>query len=326
MDVNEISKYLQRDEQETISLISSLPSDIDFNGTKLFKYQSCWYDNKTLQGILNFQRGFKPQETDIIISSLPKSGTTWLKALTVALLERSKHSTNHPLLSDNPHGLVPVLELRLYIETSEPDLTSFSSTTPRLFSTHVPFHTLQEALKSTPCKVVYVWRNVKDALVSLWFFECANHKIKIDEERSLLESMFESFCRGVSYYGPFWEHVLSYWRGSLEDSKNVLFLRYEELKVEPRGQVKRLAEFLGVPFSVEEEESGCVEKILDLCSLDNLKNLEVNKTGKTARGVEHKNFFRKGEVGDSKNYLTPEMEKKIDMIIEERFRGANLKF
>lgn len=167
---------------------------------------------------------------------------------------------------------------------------------------------------------------MKDALVSLWFFECANHKIKIDEERSLLESMFESFCRGVSYYGPFWEHVLSYWRGSLEDSKNVLFLRYEELKVEPRGQVKRLAEFLGVPFSVEEEESGCVEKILDLCSLDNLKNLEVNKTGKTARGVEHKNFFRKGEVGDSKNYLTPEMEKKIDMIIEERFRGANLKF
>ncbi|KAF3505978.1 hypothetical protein F2Q69_00008188 [Brassica cretica] len=271
MDVNEISKNLERDEQETISLIPSLPSDIDFNGTKLFKYQSCWYDSKTLQGILNFQRGFKPQETDIIVASFPKSGTTWLKALTVALLERSKHSSNHPLLS----------------ETSKPDLTSFSST-PRLFSTHVPFDTLQGALKTTPCKVVYVWRNVKDAL-----------------------SMFESFCRGVSYYGPFWEHVLSYWRGSLEDSKNVLFLRYEELKIEPSAQVKKLAEFLGVPFSVEEEESGCVE---------------VNKIGKTARGVEHKNFFRKGEVGDSKNYLTPEMERRIDMIIEERFRGADLKF
>ncbi|WZZ45813.1 hypothetical protein YC2023_042072 [Brassica napus] len=312
MDVNEISKNLERDEQETLWLISSLPSDIDFNGTKLLKYQSCWYDGKTLQGILNFQRGFKPQETDIIVASFPKSGTTWLKALkalTVALLERSKHSSNHPLLSDNPHGLVPVLELRLYTETSKPDLTSFSST-PRLFSTHV----------------VYVWRNLKDALVSLWYFECANLKIKIDEERSLLESMFESFCRGVSYYGPFWEHVLSYWRGSLEDSKNVLFLRYEELKIEPSAQVKKLAEFLGVPFSVEEEESGCVEEILELCSLDNLKNLEVNKIGKTARGVEHKNFFHKGEVGDSKNYLTPEMERRIDMIIEERFRGADLKF
>ncbi|KAJ0233745.1 Cytosolic sulfotransferase 7 [Hirschfeldia incana] len=189
MDVNEISKNLQRDERETISLISSLPSEIDFNGTKLFKYQSCWYDSKTLQGILNFQRGFKPQETDIIVASFPKSGTTWLKALTVALIERSKQdSSNHPLVSDNPHGLVPVFELRLYNETSKPDLTSFSST-PRLFSTHVPFHTLQEALKNTPCKVVYVWRNLKDALVSLWYFECANHKIKIDDERSLLESV-----------------------------------------------------------------------------------------------------------------------------------------
>ncbi|CAH2034133.1 unnamed protein product [Thlaspi arvense] len=317
---NEIPKNLQRD----ISLISSLPCDINFHGTKLFKYQGCWYDNKTLQGILNLQRGFEPQETDIIVASFPKSGTTWLKALTVALLERSKHSSNHPLLSDNPHGLVPVLELRLYTETSKPDLTNFSSS-PRLFSTHVPFHTLQEALKNSSCKVVYLWRNVKDALVSLWYFDCAN--LKIEEERSmlLLESMFESFCKGVSYYGPFWEHVLSYRRGSLEDPEHVLFLRYEELKTEPFVQLKKLAEFLGCPFTVEEEERGSVEEILDLCSLRNLKNLEVNKTGKTARGVDHKNFFRKGEVGDFKNYLTPEMEKKIDMIIEEKFRGTDLK-
>ncbi|CAA7015706.1 unnamed protein product [Microthlaspi erraticum] len=254
MDENEIPKNLQTDDEEAMSLITSLPSDIDHHGTKLFKYQGCWYNYKTLQGILNFQR-------------------------------------------------VPVLELRVYTETSKPDLTSFSSS-PRLFSTHVPFHTLQEALKNTPCKIVYVWRNVKDALVSLWYFECAN--LKIEEDRSLLGSMFESFCRGVSYYGPFWEQVLSYWRGSLEDPKNVLFLRYEELKTEPSVQVKKLAEFL------------------ELCSLRNLKNLEINKNGKTARGVDHKNFFRKGEVGDS-NHLTPEMEKRIDMILQEKFRASDLK-
>lgn len=322
MDEKEIPKNLQRDDEETISLISSLPSDIDFHGNKLFKYQRCWYDKKTLQGILNFQRGFESQETDIIVSSFPKSGTTWLKALTVALLERSKHSSDdHPLLSDNPHGLVPVLELRLYMESSKPDLTMFSSS-PRLFSTHV-----QEALKNPPCKIVYVWRNVKDALVSLWYFECANLKIEQEQERkNMLGSMFESFCRGVSYYGPFWEHVLSYWRGNLEDPKHLLFMRYEELITKPHVQVKKLAEFLGCPFTVEEEESGSVEEILDLCSLRNLKNLEINKTGKTARGVDHKNFFRKREVGDSKNYLTPEMENRIDMIIEKKFQDSDMKF
>ncbi|VVA92838.1 unnamed protein product [Arabis nemorensis] len=327
MDEKEITMNQQRDDQETISLISSLPSDRDFHSNKLFNYQRCWYDKKTLQGILNFQRGFEPQDTDIIVASFPKSGTTWLKALTVALLERSKHSSDdHPLLSDNPHGLVPVLELRLYTESSKPDLTSFSSS-PRLFATHVPFHTLQEALKGSPCKVVYIWRNVKDALVSVWYFECANLKIEDkDERRSMLESMFESFCTGVSFYGPFWEHVLSYWKGNLEDPKHVCFMRYEELKKEPHVHVKKLAQFLGCPFTLEEEESGYVEEILDLCSLGHLKNLEINKTGKTGRGVDHKNFFRKGEVGDSKNYLTPEMEKRIDMIIEEKFRDSCLKF
>ncbi|XP_010499321.1 PREDICTED: cytosolic sulfotransferase 7-like [Camelina sativa] len=324
MDEKEIPKNQQReDDEETMNLISSLPSDVDFDGKKLFKYQGCWYNDIILQGILNFQRGFEPQDTDIVIASFPKSGTTWLKALTVALLERSKHSSSddHPLLLDNPHGLVPYLEL--IFQTSKPDMTSISSS-PRLFSTHMAFQTLREALQNSPCKIVYVWRNMKDVLVSFWYFKCAI--LKIEEERSMLESMFASFCRGVINNGPFWEHVLSYWKGSLEDPKNVLFLKYEELKTDPNVQLKKLAEFLGCPFTVEEEESGSVEEILDLCSLRNLKNLEINKTGKTARGFDHKTFFRKGQVGDSKNYLTPEMEKRIDMIVEEKFRGSDIKF
>lgn len=111
----------------------------------------------------------------------------------------------------------------------------------------------------------------------------------------------------------------------MENPKQVLFMRYEELKTEPCVQVKRLAEFLGCPFTKEEEESGLVNKILELCSLRNLSLLEVNKTGKTWMNLDYNSYFRKGEVGDWKNYLTPEMENKIDMIIEEKFKGSGLK-
>ncbi|RID44473.1 hypothetical protein BRARA_I01262 [Brassica rapa] len=298
MDPKELPSNVGDDKisEETKKLISSLPSHIDYQGHKI-----C---------VLNFQRGFQPLDTDIIIASYPKSGTTWLKALTVALLERSKNnSSDHPLLYDNPHGIIPFFEIDMYHESSSPNLAKFSEP-PRLFSTHMPLHTMHETLKHSPCKIVYVCRDVKDTLISCWFYSSAIYKI--EPTRSVLESRFEEFCNGTNYFGPFWEHLLSYWRGSLEDPKHVLFMRYEEMKAEPRDQIKRLADFLGCPFTKQEEHSGPVDKILDLCSLRNLRSLEV--------------FFRKGEVGDSKNYLTPEMEKKTDMIIQEKLQGCGLKF
>ncbi|KAF2574728.1 hypothetical protein F2Q70_00001191 [Brassica cretica] len=153
----------------------------------------CWYYYNPLQGVLNFQRGFKPQDTDIILTSYPKSGTTWLRALTVTLLERAKnHSSSsshdeHPLLCDNPHRIVPFLEVDVFLESSSPNLAKFSAS-PRLFSTHMPLHAMQENLNPSPCKIVYVCRNVKDTLISWWFFTCAVHKI--EPIRSILESIY----------------------------------------------------------------------------------------------------------------------------------------
>ncbi|CAN6973681.1 unnamed protein product [Brassica oleracea var. botrytis] len=324
MDHNELPVNLREDKisEETKKLITSLPTDKDSQGN-LCKYQGCWYYYNTFQAVISFQKHFQPQDTDIILASTPKSGTTWLKALTVALLERSKHHDdhpmNHPLLSNNPHALVPLLE------SSAPDLTKFSpSSSTRLFSTHMPLHTLKEGLKGSPCKIVFMCRNAKDALISRMHFRCKYEKIEVNS--SVLEPMFESLCRGVTFYGPIWDNVLSYWRGSLEDPNHVLFMKYEEMKEEPCVQLKRLAEFLGFPFTEQEEERGVVEKILELCSLRSLSDLEANKSGKTVNGVDHKFFFRKGEVGDWKNHLTPEMESKIDTIIEEKLRGSGLSF
>ncbi|CAN8308053.1 unnamed protein product [Cochlearia groenlandica] len=324
MDKKKLPPHLRGDNltEETKTLISSLPSDKELLGN-IYKYKGCWYYANTLQGVLNLEKGFIPQETDIILASFPKSGTTWLKALIVALLERSKNPSsfddNHPLKSNNPHHLVPYLEMDLYLNSSTPDLSKLTSS-PRLLSTHMP---LQPPYSDSPCKIVYVCRDLKDVLVSFWHFRCAY--LEIEVEKSYLESMFESFCNGVGFFGPYWGHVLSYWRGSLEDPKHVLFMRYEELKAEPSAQVKRLAEFLDCPFTKEEEESGSVDKVIELCSLSYLSNLDINKTGKSFGNLHHSVFFRKGEVGDSKNHLTPQMEKKIDMIIEEKFKGSGLK-
>ncbi|XP_038983691.1 flavonol 3-sulfotransferase-like [Phoenix dactylifera] len=91
---------------------------------------------------------------------------------------------------------------------------------------------------------------------------------------------FEMFCEGNCPYGPIWEHVLKYWEESQRRPEKVLFLKYEEMLEDPRRIVKRLADFMGRPFSPEEEKEGVVEEVIKLCSFDKLKSLEVNRTGK----------------------------------------------
>ncbi|XP_010545823.1 PREDICTED: cytosolic sulfotransferase 5-like [Tarenaya hassleriana] len=319
----EVPEFLRDDKlsEESKNLISRLAKDKNFQGTDICNYKGCWYFFNALQGILHAQTHFHPQDSDVFLSSFPKSGTTWLKALVFALIHRHNHHHHHhhPLLARNPHDLVPFLELRLYFKNQIPDLSGFPS--PRLFATHMPFPMLRETIKGSPSKIVYICRDPKDTLVSAWHFYG-----KLQRQEIRLETVFDSYCRGVHAWGPFWDHVLSYWKESVKNPKHVFFMRYEELQADPTVQLKRLAGFLECPFTEEEEKSGAVDQILKLCSFSSLSGLEVNKTGKTPSDIDFKTLFRKGEVGDWANYLTPEMGKRIDDIVEDKLRGSGLTF
>ncbi|XP_028789035.1 cytosolic sulfotransferase 8-like [Neltuma alba] len=191
-----------------------------------------------------FSKALPSKDGDIIITSLPKSGTTWLKALIFAIVNRNHFSPsqNHPLLISNAHDLVPHLEFNLY------------------------------------------------------------------------------------EIGPFWTHNLGYWGKSKETPNKFLFLKYEELKGNIKFYLKRIAEFLNCPFDLEEEESVVVDKIIELCDFEKMKELEVNKMGKFMQRLDYKDFFRKGEVGDWVNHFCPWMEDKLSKVMEKKFSGSGLSF
>ncbi|KAI7985008.1 Cytosolic sulfotransferase 17 [Camellia lanceoleosa] len=191
---------------------------------------------------------------------------------------------------------------------------------PRLFATHIPYTSLPESVLTSGCRIVYVCRNPKDVFVSMWHF-----MFKLREKNLpplSLEEVFDLFYKGIFPYGPLWDHVLAYQKASLECPRRVLFLRYEDMKMEPLVHVKRLAEFLGQPFSLEEENEGVVQEILKLCSFESLSNLEVNKSGTYRDDIKNNVFFREGKVGDFSNHLTAQMIEILDQMTNEKFGGV----
>ncbi|KAF3501278.1 hypothetical protein F2Q69_00041952 [Brassica cretica] len=76
--------------QETRDLLSSLPSEKGWLVSQIYQFEGSWHTQGLVQGILNCQKNFKANDSDIILATTPKSGTTWLKALLFALIHRDK--------------------------------------------------------------------------------------------------------------------------------------------------------------------------------------------------------------------------------------------
>ncbi|KAJ0551095.1 putative quercetin-3-sulfate 4'-sulfotransferase [Helianthus annuus] len=64
-------------------------------------------------------------------------------------------------------------------------------------------------------------------------------------------------------------------RGNSSLPFRILILKYDDLRKEPTSNVKRLAEFIGYPFSVNEEKAGVVDDIIKLCSFENLTSEQL---------------------------------------------------
>ncbi|KAG4171078.1 hypothetical protein ERO13_A12G186250v2 [Gossypium hirsutum] len=271
----------------------------------LYHYQGFWLTPTFLQGVMLAQQQFEAQPTDIILCSAPRTGTAWLKSLTFATITRTSYDdSTTPLLFKTPHDVVPFMEL---------DHAHFSANRHPLLATHAPYSFLPTSIIDSGCKIIYICRDPKDTFVSMYHIS------------------FELFCEGISWYGPYWDHVLRYWKASLEHPNKFMFLKYEKMNEDTVLYLKKLAEFMGCPFSSEEQQKRMPEKIVKMCSFKNISNLEVNKSGKHREGqgnleIENKIYFRKGKVGDWKNDLTPEMSTQLDQITQQKLSGSGLSF
>ena len=134
-------------EEEFQKFLSTLPKERKLDETDLCFYQDCWLPKYFIKPITSFQTHFQARDGDIILATMPKAGTTWLKAVIHLIANRAKYSTlcDSPLFTSNPHEIVPFFELDLYLKNEFPDLESIPE--PRIFSTHVPYASLPSSIK-----------------------------------------------------------------------------------------------------------------------------------------------------------------------------------
>ncbi|KAJ1269957.1 hypothetical protein BS78_06G018100 [Paspalum vaginatum] len=311
-------------------MVSSLPCHTvtGASSLKLFRYQGFWMPESWAAAAAAIQRRFEPRLDDVIVSSLPKCGTTWLVALTFATMVRRVYppgAADHPLRRLNPHQCLPFLE-GLFATRREGKLEGLPS--PRLMNTHMPLQMIPHAIAAPGggggggCRVIYICREPKDMAVSTW------HYLRHAYPELAFSDVVDLLCDGTMACGPFWDHILGYWRASAASPASVLFLRYEQLLLDPAENVRRLARFLGLPFSTDEEKDGVVHGIVELCSLHTLSAMEPNRTGYVdpRHKLPRQALFRKGMAGDWKNHMTPEMVRRMDSIVADRFRTTGITF
>lgn len=134
--------YRQRTSKRYREIMSTLPKELGWTSDHMYQYQGFWYTSMNLEGVMWAQQHFKATHLDVFLASTPKSGTTWLKALMFAIMNRTRFDfSTHPLLTSNPHELVTLLEFYFHWNIPYPNPNTPLPKT-QLFQTHIPFTSL----------------------------------------------------------------------------------------------------------------------------------------------------------------------------------------
>ena len=245
---------------------------------------------------------------DVWVVSYPKSGTSWMQQ--IVRLIRNNGVQDDIVLSD----AVPYPESHAIY----PDVDVEKMARPRAFKSHMPYDLCPcGPPNTTPCKYIYIMRNPKDVAVSQYFF---NKRVPYHPDEDW-GTFWKKFIEGEVYYGNYFDHLLSWWPH--RDDKNVLFIKYEDMKKDLPAAVSQVASFIGADIS-----SDVIGKIADMTSFDKMKS---DNTANYSWYDQYKrkgapDYLRRGIVGDWKNHLSQEQSAEMDAICAQRLGGTGLKF
>lgn len=121
---------------------------------------------------------------------------------------------------------------------------------PRFIKSHLPHSFLPTELWNVKPKIVYVARKPKDVVVSYFY-----HFKMLHNYTGTIEDFVDVFLADLALYSPYHKHILDFYK--LRNEKNILFLWYEDMKMDFEAEVRRTIEFFGKSFSDEDIQKLC---------------------------------------------------------------------
>lgn len=208
------------------------------------------------------------RDDDIVIATYGKAGTTWVQQIVGQLLFDGDANVAVAELS-------PWLDLRVPPKAEKLPLVE-AQTHRRFLKTHLPV----DGLRFSPrAKYLYVGRDGRDVVWSMYNHHANANQAWYDalnDTPGRVGPPIERPPEDVGVYWrdwlerdghpfwPFWENVRSWW--AVRELPNVKLIHFANLKRDMPGQIRRIAEFLGVPI----RESSW-EAIVQHCSFEWMK-------------------------------------------------------
>jgi Sulfotransferase domain len=163
------------------------------------------------------------EDSDVMLASHGRSGSTLLRFVLAEIL------SGVPSSFDTIQRIIP--EVGLQIDTL--------ATLPnggRLIKTHEPYCREYK-------RAIYIVRDVRDVILSSFARESAVGCVNSD-----LDDFTRQFMQGkISHWGSWQSHVESWTNSPLAQSADLLVLRFEDLRQDVEGSVRRCLQFLGRP-------------------------------------------------------------------------------
>ncbi len=246
--------------------------------------------------------GYTPTAHDVIVCTYAKSGTNWMMQIVEQIAYRGRADFEHI------HDLVPWPDAPMFdgLSLDDPSGAEHSPTGLRAVKTHldadfVPYN--------TDAKYVVVLRDPKDVLVSSHFF--AYETIGRITGVPPVDKWVEMFLDNQFPFGPWPEHVASYWRW--RERPNVLIVSFGEMKANLDDVVSRVAALMGVALSPEEHAA-----VVERSGFAYMKAHETQFAPPTPFGGINTNgtMIRQGKRGGSSELLTVEQQRQIDEMMQ----------